>query len=633
MAPLLSRLSNAGGSLAGFGFGRVKSAAVSTDVYSVITPLAVEDSAYFATDVVGDSSGQNYLKRTQVAGDRKTWTYSTWIRKGRLGVTNQRLLSSKSGVNQTEICIDSSDRFFVYHSSSDSYAATTNSFTNTAKWYHLVVSFDTTQSSDINRVKIWVDGVQETIIYNTAGSGNYIPLDTQSFININGYELRIGSYSTQGSPYLDAYLAHTYLIDGKALTPGSFAGYTSSAKTTIAPKTYSDGYGSSNNSFFLKYANSGGINGYGSSGYATNGIGLDSSGLGNTFEPIYFPTATVNFSDSKPVAMGEQVALVSFDGDGNGSESWSTPSGAFSFSPGLTYTGTAELKISGYFGYLQWKINGGAWNQVNDGLNDNRYVTVDTGGGTLSSFETQASSFTAPVTAVRIDGSELVDASNFLNRHSKDTPYNSSPGTDTGVGGQVKSRYFVLDPNNKSSNLTLKVGNQFAQGNSTSANKVAFCDTFVSSGKWYFEYVVGQFNAVRTDNNNNIGVGVAKNAFGTTGNATTSADSWIHVYGGTVYNNGSTASIGAFTYPGGFGMCAFDLDSGKIWFGKDGTWYNSGNPASGTNATYSNLTGPVTPVIWMTGTTNNMATGLCLGQRIFQRTAPSGFKVLCAANV
>jgi len=623
MAPIFT------GSRFGF-FGRVTAETTTVaEGYQVITPLAVEDSVYFSTDIIGDSSGQNYLKRTQTSGDRRKWTFSTWIKKGKLGATNQRILSSKSSSNQTEICIDSSDRFFIYQSSSDSYAATTTAFQDTKKWYHLVVTWDTAQGADADRVKVWVDGVAQTMIYNTAGSGNYIPVNTDGFINTNSYELRIGSHSTVGSPYLDAYLAHTYLIDGKALTPSSFAGYTDSGETTIAPTTFSDGYGTSNNSFFLKYANSGGINGYGSSGYATNGIGLDSSGLGNTFEPVYFQTCTVNLSDSKGSGVTEAAALQAFDGEGNAAYDANTE---YNFSPGLTYNGTAELKISGYWGYLQWKINGGGWNQVNDGLNDNRYVTVDTGGGTINSFATQASSYTAPVTAVRIDGSELVDASSFLNRHSKDTPYNSSPGSDTGTGGQVKSRYILLDPSNKSSNITLKTGNQFAQYNGANAQSVVFGDTFVSTGKWYFEYEVGYWNNVLHRNSNNIGVGVAKNAFGTTGNATTSANSWIHVFGGTVYNNSSTANIGSFS-DDGYGMCAFDLDNGKIWFGKNGTWYNSGNPGSGTNATYSNLSGSLTPVVWFQGSTNNLAVGLCMGQRIFQQSAPSGFKVLATANI
>ena len=624
-SPILSVLGMGGGVTS-----RIYHTAGGAGIYDVITPLAVEDSVYFTTELVGDTTDKNYLQRTQSAGNTKTWTFSTWWKPGKLGITNQRLLSSKSGGNQTEICIDSSDRIFVYQSGGDNYAATTNSFQNTSKWYHFCVTFDTTESAGADRVKIWVDGVQETIDYSTAGSGSVIGSNVDGFINANNYQLRIGSYATQGAPYLDGYLAHTYLIDGQALDPTSFAGYTSSAKTTIAPKAYSGSYAA--NSFFLKYANSGGINGYGSSGYATNGIGLDSSGQGNTFQPVRFNTATVTLSDSKASGMSVQAAKQTFDGDGYATESQPNPSGDYSFSPGLAYLGSAELKISGYHGYLQWRINGGGWNQVTDGLNATRYVTVDTGGGTINSFGTKASNFTAPMNAIRLDGCELVDVENFINKHSKDTPYNASPGTDNGAGGEVKSRYALLDQSNKSANLTVICGNQMAKSNSTNAQKVAFCDTFVSSGKWYFEFEVGRFFNVPTHNNGSIGVGVAKNSFGTSGNATTSSDSWIRTFNGPVYNGGSSVNAGAFTTQGGYGMVALDMDNGNIWFGMDGSWYNSGNPASGSNATYSNLSGSVTPCIWMQGSTANTATALHMGQRPFHSTAPSGFKVLCDAN-
>ncbi len=36
-------------------------------------------------------------------------------------------------------------------------------------------------------------------------------------------------------------------------------------------------------------------------------------------------------------------------------------------------------------------------------------------------------------------------------------------------------------------------------------------------------------------------------------------------------------------------MVAYDLDVGKVWFGANGTWWNSGDPVTGANPIYSNL--------------------------------------------
>jgi hypothetical protein len=54
------------------------------------------------------------------------------------------------------------------------------------------------------------------------------------------------------------------------------------------------------------------------------------------------------------------------------------------------------------------------------------------------------------------------------------------------------------------------------------------------------------------------------------------------------YHNGSesltTLGIGV---SGDVWQCALDLDNGKIWFGKNNTWDNSGNPATGSSPSYS----------------------------------------------
>ena len=42
-------------------------------------------------------------------------------------------------------------------------------------------------------------------------------------------------------------------------------------------------------------------------------------------------------------------------------------------------------------------------------------------------------------------------------------------------------------------------------------------------------------------------------------------------------------------------MVAVDMDNNKIWLGENGTWFASGNPATGANPMYSNLSGTITP--------------------------------------
>ncbi len=107
----------------------------------------------------------------------------------------------------------------------------------------------------------------------------------------------------------------------------------------------------------------------------------------------------------------------------------------------------------------------------------------------------------------------------------------------------------------------------------------------VDSGKWYFEMLL-----VNAGSSNHQAFGIC----------TTSTDS-LRWWGGakdtqwTCQNdgtsmNGDGSDSGFLTYAAGDVMsCAFDVDAGKIWWAKNGTWGASGNPATGANARYTNV--------------------------------------------
>jgi hypothetical protein len=207
----------------------------------------------------GDSA---FLSRTpSSAGNRRTWTWSCWFKNDVSGDANQRIFSAKSGSNQTEICLDSNGRFFLYEGPTDCYVYTEANHRD-PNWLHLVVAYDTTQASMSDRVKIYVNGVQQS----TTQSGSDIPQNTDGSIN-NTYNHRIASYATQGSPYLDAYLADIFLIDGSQLEPTSFGAYDNNGVWQAIG--YSGTFGT-NGFHLLDFANE-------------STIGHDSSGNNNDF--------------------------------------------------------------------------------------------------------------------------------------------------------------------------------------------------------------------------------------------------------------------------------------------------------------------------------------------------------------
>jgi hypothetical protein len=205
-----------------------------------------------------------------------------------------------------------------------------------------------------------------------------------------------------------------------------------------------------------------------------------------------------------------------------------------------------------------------------------------------------------------------------------DTP--NQYGTDTGAGGQVRGNYCTWNP---LANLGLTLSN----GNLTNAYTTALwtgtsATLAMDSGKWYFEYTVNATGAYTQ-----IGVITVGKPLPTGGtqlqNGTTFA--WGYQTFGMVFHAGSETSSGITSATTNDVISvAVDIDAGKIWIGKNGTFFNSGNPAAGTNAAYTNLSGAMIPVVFSYGTESGDTN---FGQRPFAYTAPSGFKALCTQNL
>jgi len=202
-----------------------------------------------------------------------------------------------------------------------------------------------------------------------------------------------------------------------------------------------------------------------------------------------------------------------------------------------------------------------------------------------------------------------------------DVPVNGSE-VDTGSGGQVRGNYCTLNPLSNEAGA-LSNGNLQQAGTST-ANVRCNSTIAVSSGKWYFESTLQTAESFT-----NIGIG--------TPGITTQypgQDSVSYAYvceQGLRVNAASTGSYGNALTSGDILMVAFDLDNNKIFFGKNGSWFGSSDPAAGTNPAYTITAGTYCPITRAYST--SAIAVLNFGQRPFAYTAPSGFKALCTANL
>ena len=139
-----------------------------------------------------DQSKSQHLTRTFGAGNRRTWTHSSWVRQGDFGRKKSFFMvgpsSGLSAANYLSLDFDDNDKL-RYAGGAENYKVTSQVFRDTG-WYHVVWTCDTTEAAAVDRTKIYVNG--ELITAWSTSSSN----PSQNFelpYNENGVVHRIGT--------------------------------------------------------------------------------------------------------------------------------------------------------------------------------------------------------------------------------------------------------------------------------------------------------------------------------------------------------------------------------------------------------------------------------------------------------
>ena len=284
---------------------------------------AGEVSTGFYNGVIGqslrfDSASSSYLQDTASGTPSSTTNraVSFWVKRSKLS-TNQILLNGHvSGPNVTDfINFRSDDTIMIYvdmtaGGSDETNWQTTAKFRDTANWYHIFVKYTLSESSNADKVKLYVNGSQQTL--TATQTGNAV---TSSRLLTNGTIFRISNYF-DNRYYLDGYLAEYNVIDGDA----DHTDFGETKNGVWIAKAYSGSYG--NSGFRLTFEANGTSttdDGTDNSSNMTN-IGDDKSGNGNNFavynlvgDDIFPDTpennfATFNFPDLRNNASLSQGA-------------------------------------------------------------------------------------------------------------------------------------------------------------------------------------------------------------------------------------------------------------------------------------------------------------------------------------
>ena len=172
-----------------------------------------------------------YLTRTfGTATNRLICTASMWVKRSALG-SAVFWNSYNSGTYRFQFYFDGSDRLGLLNvdSGSNNVELITNRlFRDVNAWYHLVASIDTTQSTASDRVKIYVNGVQET----SFATGTYPSQNADMSYGASSYSCQIGRYGG-GSDYFSGSMSHIHFIDGTAYNATAFGQYDANGVWTI----------------------------------------------------------------------------------------------------------------------------------------------------------------------------------------------------------------------------------------------------------------------------------------------------------------------------------------------------------------------------------------------------------------
>ena len=184
------------------------------------------------------------------------------------------------------------------------------------------------------------------------------------------------------------------------------------------------------------------------------------------------------------------------------------------------------------------------------------------------------------------------------------------------------------NPSDKHDRIILLDDNLRARESEGGAEYAAVrADTHFSSGKWYWE--IKYTGYISTGE----GIGISESDY--TLDSALGSEAGKEHYAWTVtgvkrYHN-HQESWGSAISSGDIVMVALDLDNGKIWWGANGTWFESGDPAAGTNPAYTNVVGDFYPTLQLCYQNDE---GLAKFKATdFSYTPPVGFQPVTAAGV
>jgi|11_taG_2_1085331.scaffolds.fasta_scaffold02751_3 hypothetical protein len=358
------------------------------------------------------------------AGNRKKHTLAFWVKRCKPSDGSQIVLCAFAS-SYSDFAYFRSDDKFEYTLGNAYSVATDMVFRDTSAWYHIVAHFDVANSTTTNRLRFWVNGVEQS---KTVTYGSY-PAD-QDYAFSNTVDQTVGGATHFSGYELDGYLCDLNFIDGSLVPYTSFGEFKNGIWVPIKIDTSAITYGT--NGFRMLF------NGTDTDGASTSGsVNANSVGASSVNSNHFHAYSTAlanhsalpdspenNFCTLNPLYMS--AGTVSEGNLRYDNSAWNEVASTFAFSSGKWYF---EVRFDDYDSSAQalgvgirevgrQQIASGSWwhrntwsNATNGyvyGVNVNGTTEYKITGGSETSIESSAPEITANVVvgiAIDLDSS------------------------------------------------------------------------------------------------------------------------------------------------------------------------------------------------------------------------------------
>jgi hypothetical protein len=262
---------------------------------TILPANSVVDTGYDVANSCRFNDGDSaYMHKTLgTPTDIDKATFSTWIKIGNVQDNQDTVffgaLADGNNASYFQRITGGVLRMIIREGGTYIGVLTTNrALRDPSAWYHIVIAFDTNQGTEANRIKLYINGVQETS-FSTA---TYPTQNVDLRFNTSGQSFNLSRRGDDAN-YLDGLLAETVFIDGQQLAADQFGEFDDSGiwkPIDVSDLTFGD------NGFYLDYEASGNL------GNDVNG-GTDLTEVNLAATDQSTDTCTNNFATLNPLAV------------------------------------------------------------------------------------------------------------------------------------------------------------------------------------------------------------------------------------------------------------------------------------------------------------------------------------------